>query len=252
MLLALVLGAALAAGCGSDADTSSASGSKTSQATSIATAITQVGAHRAKLGTDDLNRSMLSLTMSVKGIGQTDISCYEAIAVPAFGSDFDSLSVFDLVVWLSDTDGRLPLAARESAQQCFSADSVTRLRAKQIAPDLDLAVARSVLPKSTLAEALSIGLTQAEATCYTGKIYNGLTDAEIKAGIAGSHGAGIPDPVKSIEACMTAKRRASLGPASARLVAKQSAADQAEHERTQASIDAELRAEAASSTTTPG
>jgi hypothetical protein len=194
---------------------------------------------------------MLSLTMSVKGIGQSDISCYEAIAIPAFGPDFDTLSVFDLVVWLSDTDGRLPIPARESAQQCFSTDSVTRLKAHQIAPDLDTAIARSILAKATLAEALSVGLTQAEASCYTGKIYDGLTDAQIKAGIAGSHGKGIPDPVKLIEACMTAKRRAALGPTSARLVAKQSAADQAQHDATQASINAELRAAAASSTTTP-
>ena len=244
MTLALVLLAAC-----NDSDSSGTSA--TSHETAIATAITQVGTHRAKLGSVDLNTAILSLTMSVKGISQTDISCYEAIAVPAF-SGFGALSVFDLTVWLSDTDGRLPVPARESAEKCFSADSIARLKAHQIAPDLDLAVARQVLPQATLAEAISIGMTQAEATCYTGKIYNGLTDSQIHAGIAGSHASDIPDPVKSIRACMTAKRRAALGPVSTRLVTRQRAADQAEHDRTQASIDAELRAAAAaSSTTTP-
>jgi hypothetical protein len=84
-----------------------------------------------------------------------------------------------------------------------------------------------------------------------GKIYDGLTDAQIRAGIAGSQAKGIPDPVKSITACTAAKRRAALAPRMNRLVAAQRTADQRAHDRTQASIDAELRAGAASSTTTP-
>jgi hypothetical protein len=245
-LIAVTVAALLLVGCH---DSHSSDSSAPSHETAIATAITQVGTHRAKLGSAGLNTEVLSLTMSVKGISQADISCYEAIAIPAF-SGFDSLSVFDLTVWLSDTDARLPIPARESAEKCFSADSIARLKAHQIAPDLDLAVARQVLPKATMAEAVSIGMTQREATCYTGRIYNGLTDSQIHAGIAGSHASDIPDPAKSIRACMTAKRRAALGPVSAQLVTKQQAADQAEHDRTQASIDAELRAAAAASTTT--
>src|SRR5664279_5498860 len=98
MSAALIAAALILAAC-NGSDSASSAASATSQAASIATAITQVGTHRANLGSADLNRSMLTLTMSVKGIGQADVTCYEAIAVPAFGDGFNSLSVFDLVVW---------------------------------------------------------------------------------------------------------------------------------------------------------
>ncbi len=239
----------LVAACGSSSGSSSMS--EAAQDRAIAEAIAQVGPHRAKLGSAALNQSMLEVTMSVKGIGQADIACYLPIALPAFGPKFATLNVHDITVWLSDTDGGLPIAARESAEKCFSNESLARLKDHEIAPDVSYALARQVLPIATTKDAVGVGLTAAEADCYTHKIYDGLTDAQMKAGFEGQVVAGVPQPEPSIKACVTAKRRASLGPKMAQLVAQQQAADQAEHERTQESIDAALRASLASTTTVP-
>jgi len=78
-----------------------------------------------------------------------------------------------------------------------------------------------------------------------------LTDDDVRAGFAPGNTKAIRQPAASISACVTKARLDRLAPGLQTKLIDQQQRDQAEHDRVQSSIDAEIRKQLASSTTVP-
>ena len=217
----------------------------------VAAAVDQVGPRTATLGTAEQNRNLLSLVMGSKGVSAADASCYLDIVVPSLGPAFATLTVSDIFSWLSVTDARLDPAVRSRAEACFTQPSLDRRKAKQIDPGLDVAGLRTIAVIVTAKNGVAVGLTPTEAECYGQTSYGTLTDDDVRAGFAPGNTKAIRQPAAAISACVTMARLDRLAPGLQTKLIDQLQRDQAEHDRVQSSIDAEIRKQLASSTTVP-
>ena len=217
----------------------------------VATAVDQLGPRTATLGTAEQNRLLLTLVMGSKGVAASEAGCYLDIAEPTLGAAFATLTVTDIFSWLSVTDARLDPAVRSRAEGCFSSESLARKKAGQIDPGLDLAALRTIAVTVTTKDGVAVGLTEPEAECFAQKSYGSLSDDDIRAGFTPGNTKAIRQPVTAIRACVGSGRLAKLAPDLQTRLIDQQRRDQAEHDRVQSSIDAEVQKTLASSTTVP-
>lgn len=215
-------------------------------------AINEVGAQAGHLGTTARNRDLLRDILASDGIVAADATCYLDRVIPAFGADaFGQLTVYAIVVFTISTDRALPEETRTAAEGCWSTDSKTRYKAnrkaagnspKQLAPDFDVTASRVIRTEVQRVDALAVGLTPEEATCVAEHTFGQVDDTTFRSLITGSSDPAIHRiPVTAVAECVSAERLAALRPDLQRRTEELRAADRAERERVQQSIDDEVR-----------
>ena len=206
--------AVLLVGCSDGEPAQKKTASDSSSATSelvISQAIDRVGPSRVSLGSIEDNSALLTTILGIRGVGRSEIDCYLDKVVPVFGSEkFAKLTVAAIQKWTKITVLDLPPEVREDSATCLTQASNDRRKADEIAPDLDIALARTVVRKSSLKQAVGVDLTEGEAECYVEASLDHLTDDQFRDGLAGKLTREIRDPEAAVRKCVTAARREEL------------------------------------------
>lgn len=217
----------------------------------ISRAIDQVGPGRARLGSLAANEALLRAVLGVRGVPNPEIDCYLGKVLPPFGeAKFAALTVHQLQAWASVTVMDLPLETREASATCLSQATYARRKAKEIAPDLDLAATRRIIRTAAVAQAVAVGLTPAEADCYTTASMDRLTDEQFRDGLAGKATREVRQPEASIRSCLTPARRQRLARPLAAAIEAQAQIDDAERKVVESKLNAEVKGRIAAMTTT--
>ncbi len=229
----------------------SAKGSKSPAAeTVIAAAIDGVGPGRAQLDSVEGNRALLTAVLGVRGVALPEIDCYFAKVIPVLGERrFQSLTVHEIQAWTKVTVLQLPLSVREDAATCIGPETLARRKAKEIAPDFDLAAARQAIRTAAVAQAVAVGLTTEEAECYTAASMDRLTDEEFHDGLTGQASRSIRRTDESIRSCLTPKRRKQLVEPLSAAIEAQTQIDASERKIVESKLNNEVRSQMTTTTT---
>ncbi|MFN8051487.1 MAG: hypothetical protein U0Q22_08635 [Acidimicrobiales bacterium] len=258
VLVAVVMGAS---GCSDDAaqrdkahDALAALGIKESPAEVVTVAVERADS-ASKLGAA-FNTDYLHMRLAARGYSWTDAACAVTATVGVVGADvFGGLSIGDI----ENLKFRYP-DADAAAKTCASPESAARLAVKQgsaagpsaaPATDIDGATVRRTLTTAYRSSGKALGLTSAETDCVIAKVLTVHSDADFADIATGAKRILPSDTADEVVGCLTAKRVAALAPKAAEsLVAQKEAAD-AEHQKVQNEIDAQIDALNASTTTVP-
>lgn len=216
----------------------------------ISRAITRAGPSRSSLDSLEENKALLTTVLGLRGLTRPEIDCYLGKVIPAFGEEkFAGFTIHQIQQWAQVTVMDLSLAVREDSATCVTQAARDRRKAKEIAPDLDIAAARRSVRKALVAQAIGVDLTPSEAECYVAATVDGLTDEQFRAGMSGKLDPDAQDVEGAARTCVPPRRRRELREKLLAALDAQRQLDAAERKIVESRLNEEVNDQLATTTT---
>ncbi|HKY14429.1 MAG TPA: hypothetical protein VJM33_05855 [Microthrixaceae bacterium] len=210
-VLLLCVTGLVAASCGDDGEPTVRSSDPPDEI--VAFAIATLGPERAVVPVAQ-GREVAIAAMAITGIPRSEAECVLTEGTRLLGGEeaVAKLTVGEMGRFGRQVEKVSSKPEEEILAECVSAESLQRQKAQQLAPDYDPALMRDTSAAVTLANALAVGLTPAEADCYWEQGYGSLTEEEMTASVEGEPTSEDRPTVDAVSECLSEERIGELAP----------------------------------------